>query len=147
MMRSIVRISAGVTTAFVALSAAGAQPANAPIVAVWPYIASGLTDITSLGGGPQELTIIDLANANKYRVVERSRLNELMAEQNLAKTGAVDPQTAVKVGKLWGVHYFISNSITILGTRVKVTARTTNVETGQVGNPQTVEDNTNDLFK
>jgi TolB-like protein len=146
MMRSIVRYGAGLT-AVLALSSAGAQaPANAPIVAVWPYIASGMTDITSLGGGLQELAIIDLANANKYRVVERSRLNELMAEQNLIKTAAVDPQTAVKVGKLWGVHYFIQNSITIIGNQVRVTGRTTNVETGQIGNPQSSTENANDIF-
>jgi TolB-like protein len=147
MMRSIVRFGAGLATGLVVLtSVGGAQANNTPIVAVWPYIASGMTDISSLGGGLQELTIIDLANTAKVRVVERGRLNELMAEQNLVKTAAVDPATAVKLGKLWGVHYFISNSITIIGNQARVTARTTNVETGQVGNPQSLTESSNDIF-
>jgi TolB-like protein len=151
MMRSIVRYGAGLATALVALSSAGAQPANAPIVAVWPFEASGIgMDVASMKGGLQELTIIDLANSSRVRVVERGRLNELMAEQNLARTGAVDAATAVKLGKLWGVHYFVTGSIVVTQvggrTQMKLTARTVNAETGQVGNPQTLTEGTDDIF-
>jgi curli biogenesis system outer membrane secretion channel CsgG len=49
--------------------------------------------------------------ANKFSVVERDKLNLVLKEQGLAQTGAVDPATAAKVGKILGVKYIILGGI------------------------------------
>src|SRR3954447_13852365 len=67
--------------------------------------------------GPAARNIIDTAFsenkllASKFSVVERDKLNLVLKEQGLAQTGAVDPATAAKVGKILGVKYIILGGI------------------------------------
>jgi curli biogenesis system outer membrane secretion channel CsgG len=49
--------------------------------------------------------------ASKFSVIERDKLNLVLKEQGLAQTGAVDPSTAAKVGKLLGVKYIVMGGI------------------------------------
>lgn len=46
-----------------------------------------------------------------FTILERDKLNLILKEQGLATTGAVDPATAAKVGKLLGVRYIILGGI------------------------------------
>jgi curli biogenesis system outer membrane secretion channel CsgG len=46
-----------------------------------------------------------------FSVVERDKLNLVMKEQGLAAGGAVDPQTAARVGKILGVKYIVTGGI------------------------------------
>jgi len=67
--------------------------------------------------GPAARNIIDTAFSEnkllsgKFSVVERDKLNLVLKEQGLAQTGAVDPATAAKVGKILGVKYIILGGI------------------------------------
>jgi curli biogenesis system outer membrane secretion channel CsgG len=67
--------------------------------------------------GPAARNIIDTAFSEnkelsrKFSVVERDKLNLVLKEQGLAQTGAVDPATAAKVGKILGVKYIIMGGI------------------------------------
>src|SRR4051795_11917030 len=67
--------------------------------------------------GPAARNIFDTAFsenkllANKFSVVERDKLDLVLKEQGLAQTGAVDPATAAKVGKILGVKYIILGGI------------------------------------
>lgn len=54
----------------------------------------------------QNKTLSDL-----FTVVERDKLALVMKEQGLATAGALDPQTAAKVGKLLGVRYIVTGAI------------------------------------
>jgi curli biogenesis system outer membrane secretion channel CsgG len=47
----------------------------------------------------------------KFSVVERDKLNLVLKEQGLSTTGAVDPATAAKVGKILGVRYIVMGGI------------------------------------
>ena len=47
----------------------------------------------------------------KFSVVEREKLALVMKEQGLAAAGALDPQTAAKVGRLLGVKYILTGGI------------------------------------
>src|SRR5262245_5108542 len=49
--------------------------------------------------------------SSTFTVVERDKLNLVMKEQGLGASGAVDPSTAAKVGKLLGVKYIIMGGI------------------------------------
>jgi curli biogenesis system outer membrane secretion channel CsgG len=53
----------------------------------------------------------DAALREKFTVVERQALELVMKEQGLSSAGAVDPQTAAKVGKILGVKYIITGGI------------------------------------
>ena len=51
------------------------------------------------------------ALSDKFSVVERDKLNLVLKEQGLATSGAVDPSSAAKVGKILGVRYIILGGI------------------------------------
>ena len=47
----------------------------------------------------------------KFSVIEREQLALVMKEQGLSSAGALDPQTAAKVGKILGVRYILTGGI------------------------------------
>jgi curli biogenesis system outer membrane secretion channel CsgG len=49
--------------------------------------------------------------SSRFVIVERDKLNLVMKEQGLASSGAVNPQTAAKVGALLGVKYIVVGGI------------------------------------
>jgi len=49
--------------------------------------------------------------SRRFTVIEREKLELVMKEQGIAAAGAVDPQTAAKVGQILGVKYIITGGI------------------------------------
>ena len=49
--------------------------------------------------------------SSSFSVIERDKLSLILKEQGLATSGAVDPATAAKVGKIIGVKYIIMGGI------------------------------------
>src|SRR3954470_15718500 len=88
-----------------------AAQSNAPVVAVLVFdngsFGKDKADYDGIGKGIADILITDLASNAKVRVVDRERIQNILAEQNLTKSGAVDGQTAVRLGKLMGACYSI----------------------------------------
>jgi curli biogenesis system outer membrane secretion channel CsgG len=63
----------------------------------------------------QDVFVTELVKSGKYRVIDREQLAALMQEKDLTLSGDVDPATAVNVGKLLGVQYFLTGAITEYG--------------------------------
>ena len=86
-------------------------------VAVWEFENHAATQWYSNQLGPAARNQIDTEFSenqllsSKFSVVERDKLNLVLKEQGLATTGAVDPTTAAKVGKLLGVQYVVMGAI------------------------------------
>jgi len=76
---------------------------------------SGNQDI---GQGISDLLGDELVNDGTYRVIERKRLDAILAEQNFAQSERADPsaKTLAAVGKMLGVKYMIVGSVTKFGT-------------------------------
>ncbi|MBD3241461.1 MAG: hypothetical protein GF331_12805 [Chitinivibrionales bacterium] len=73
-------------------------------------IAASLTDRINVG----------IAALGRFEVIERVRLNEILQEQALGQSGAIDEATAAQVGSITGVELVIVGSITSYSvTRVK----------------------------
>lgn len=49
--------------------------------------------------------------SRRFTVVERERLDMVMKEQGLASAGALDAQTAAKVGQILGLRYIVTGGI------------------------------------
>ena len=67
------------------------------------------------GGGAKgvsDIVVNQLVESGKYSVVERSRLDAILKEQNLATSGRIEPSTAAQVGRLLGVDAVVIGSIT-----------------------------------
>jgi curli biogenesis system outer membrane secretion channel CsgG len=53
----------------------------------------------------------ELATTEKFKVVERSKLEHVLNEQDLAASGRVAKGTAAKVGKLTGAQYLVMGTV------------------------------------
>ena len=63
----------------------------------------------------QDVFVTELVKSGKFRVMDREALAAIMREKNLALSGDVDPATAVQAGKLIGVKYLLTGSVTEYG--------------------------------
>jgi curli biogenesis system outer membrane secretion channel CsgG len=121
-----VRQFLGLATVFVAAvamsgSAHAAQGSKRPSVAVmdFDYGAvnnwwSGVWGNYDIGKGMADQVVDELVNDGSFRVIERKKLDTILAEQDFAQSDRADPSAAklAKVGKVLGVKYIISGSIT-----------------------------------
>jgi curli biogenesis system outer membrane secretion channel CsgG len=84
-----------------------------------------------IGKGIADMIVDELVNDGTYRVIERKRLDAILAEQNFSNSDRADPSAATlaRIGKALGVKYLIVGSITTLpkgapGLAVKTTNST-----------------------
>jgi len=110
---------------------------SAPVVTVLSFdnasFGPGGKDYDAIGKGIADMVITDLASGAKVRVVDRMRVQSILDEQKLTTSGAVDAQTAVRVGRLLGACYSIYGSFTRndkTGENL-LTIHATNNETGE----------------
>ena len=109
-MRSSVRAAAIALLSVMSASAAHAQSSR-PAVAVLNFdygtIEHWWSGSQDIGQGISDLLVDELVNDGTYRVIERKRLDAILAEQNFAQSERADPsaKTLAAVGKVLGVKY------------------------------------------
>ena len=71
-----------------------------------------------IGKGMADQVVDALVNDGSFRVIERKKLDTVLAEQDFAQSDRADPSAAklAKIGKVLGVKYIISGSITKFST-------------------------------
>lgn len=128
-----------------------AQSDPRPIVAILPFdnnsIGAGRENFDGIGKGIQETLIADMATNAKVRLVDRERVQRILDEQNLVRSGSVDPATAVRVGRILGAQYAIYGGFMSDGRgNMVLTAHSTDMETSALGNAVRVQRNTDDVL-
>lgn len=152
-------IRANRVLAFVALSlavvahSAGAQPRiidTRPTVAIFYFDNGSLVDnakFEPLRKGLAMMLGYELARNPGIRVVERDKLQELLAEQNLQHSDRVDPATAVRLGKLLGARHYIDGTFIIdASKKLRIDVRAVNTETGQWDYVETIRGKSDHLL-
>lgn len=116
-----------------ASGAARAPEAKPPTLAVLYFDYSGKDEeMGLLRKGLAQMLISDLSAAEGVRLVERERLEDVLAELKLGQKAMFDPKTAAKVGKLLGAQHMVLGSYFALGGVLRADARIVEVETGRV---------------
>ena len=69
----------------------------------------------SVGHGMSDMLTTALVKSGKYIVLERSEIDRLLAEQDLATSGIVTPESAAKIGKMLGVEIAVIGAVTEFG--------------------------------
>lgn len=69
----------------------------------------------SVGEGMADMLITELVKSGDYIVIERTELDQLLQEQNLARAGIVTPESAAQAGKVLGVELAVIGSVTEFG--------------------------------
>jgi TolB-like protein len=126
--------------AVASVGAAGAARAEAPSGTRRPTLAVLYFDyaghdaaLDPLRKGLAQMLISDLTTGDgAVEVVERDRLEAVLAEQKLSSSGKVDPRTAVRIGKLLGARYLVLGSYFDLLQSLRIDARLVDVETGAI---------------
>lgn len=65
-----------------------------------------------LGAAAADELVTQLLNDGNFTVIERAQLESILAEQKLGASGAVDAGTAAKIGRVLGVQFILTGSIT-----------------------------------
>lgn len=115
----------------------GQDPQSLPGVAVWPFSNGGSFgsdpwDYEALGIGLQQMLITELSLNSGLRLVERSRIREIIEELDLGRSGYVDPNTTAEVGRLVQARYMIVGGFVDANGTMRLDARIDDVETGEV---------------
>src|SRR5438552_722702 len=148
-MRRFARVA--MALAAVALFAPAIVHAQAkPVIAVVYFdnnsFGKDRTDFEGLGKGVADMLITDMASNPSVKLVERDRIQAILTEQNLVKSGAIDAQTAIRIGKLVNAQYMVTGAFMATPSgRLILTARIINNETGAIMNPVRME-STNDVL-
>ena len=85
-----------------------------------------------LGKALAGMLVTDFSGVAGLQLVERERLQELMAEIELKKTGFLDSSTAQKLGRGVGASYLVTGSYSVVAKAFLMDARIVRVETGKV---------------
>ncbi len=83
---------------------------NKPVVTVSRFTNSTGKPL-EVGIGLADKLNLALDRTQRFTIVERLRLEDVMTEQHLELSGLVDPSTAKEVGKLLGVDYLVVGNL------------------------------------
>jgi curli biogenesis system outer membrane secretion channel CsgG len=79
------------------------------------YVSQIFGSDQDIGKGISDMLVDKLLKDGRYRLVERSALDKILAEQNFSNSDRADSNTAAKIGKVLGVDAIIIGSITQFG--------------------------------
>ena len=109
-----------------------AIPDNTIAVAAFRNVGAN-ESLDPLRKGLAEMMITDLSKVKGLEVVERLRMQEMMKEIGLGMTGAVDPETAPRLGKLVGASKVVSGAFADLAEeQLRLDINVAAIKTGEV---------------
>jgi TolB-like protein len=122
-------------------------PPDANTIAVMPFSYSGTNrEIQPLTRGLAQLVVTDLAKSRQIRVLERERMQAILSEMRLADSGAADPRTALRSGRLLRAARVVQGTIAEVGSNLRVDAAVVDVATSGVAGSAGASDALNRLF-
>jgi curli biogenesis system outer membrane secretion channel CsgG len=65
-----------------------------------------------IGEGLSEMLTTELFNTNRYIVLERQQLEDILKEQDLGASGRVKPETAAPIGQVEGAELLVYGAVT-----------------------------------
>jgi len=132
---------AGAVLALAGMASAAEPSKNVPmnrdlVKARIPVVA--VATLESKGVGVNEAGVIadDLASklqqSGKFRVMERSQMQQILKEQNFQQSGSCDQgQCAVEMAKLLGIDRIVIGSVGLVGSTYALNLRLVDVATGE----------------
>jgi TolB-like protein len=103
-------------------------------------------DYDRLEVGVQQILMTELELGSDLRIVERSFLRELLAEQDLSPD-RVDAQTAAEIGRVVGAKYMILGGFVDVRGNFRLDARIVDTETTEILTARRVEGESDELLE
>ncbi|MFL5351580.1 CsgG/HfaB family protein [Archangium sp.] len=109
------------------------KDADKPTVAVLYFDYDGINaEMALLKKGLAQMLISDLSAHDSVRLVERSRLQQVMDELRLSQSNKFTPDSASRIGKLLGARYLVMGGYFDVMNTLRVDARIVETETGRI---------------
>ncbi|MBF0430181.1 MAG: hypothetical protein HQK83_02795 [Fibrobacteria bacterium] len=99
-------------------------------IAVLELAGNGVS-VSNLGGFSNRLRT-EMFNTDKFTVVERSLMNEILKEQKFQQSGCTTQECVIEVGQMLSVGYIVTGNVDKVGNLYSVAIRMVNVETGKI---------------
>lgn len=131
----IAGIAVGLSAALAPVSAAAFQdaPEDRRVVAVLRFDNNtGDPRFDHLGRALSSMTISDLSVIDRIQLVERERLEELLAELDLQQSAYADPSSAQSVGMIMGAEYVVAGAFVTVDPEMRLDTRIDRVETAEI---------------
>jgi TolB-like protein len=126
-------VTAAVVVSLALVTAGVAHADKKPTVAILYFDYSGKDDdLAVLRKGLAQMMISDLSALDAIQLVERDRLEDILAELKLGDAHKIDAATAARAGKLLGARYMVLGGYFDLKTKLRIDARVVEVESGKV---------------
>ena len=124
------------------------QPASPSVIAVMPLRFSGPdSSLRPLERGFADLLTTDLARSSQLTLVERSRMQALLDEIHLQKSGATDAASNVRAGKLVRAGRVVQGSLNQVGAfDLRADAAVVDVSTSQIRGTANASDQLEAVF-
>ena len=87
---------------------------------------AGLVDLLN------EMAMVEFGRIDTLTLVERNKLDEILAEQELALSDLMDTENAIEIGKFLAADYIVTGSVIEMASTVVVFGRVINVATAEV---------------
>lgn len=106
-------------------------PASRPSIAVMSLVGQGVDSMSAMI--VTDALSDELLKTGKFRVMERSQMENVLKEQGFQASGACDgTECAMEVGKLLSVDNVVVGCLGKLGESYSLTVRTVDITTGEV---------------
>lgn len=102
------------------------------VIAIFPLNCDSKLEKQRIGFAVSEIMSHRFVASKVFTVVERGELSKLLTEQKLQASGAVESETAVKLGKILGAGVILVGNVQKVGGKYQVNARLVNAETSAV---------------
>jgi TolB-like protein len=108
-----------------------------PGIAVLPFNNGGsfgqeAEDYAALEVGMQQMLTTEFAMNSQLRVVDRSRIQTLMQEQDLGSSERVDANTAARIGELVGAKFMVMGGFVDTYGTMRLDIQIVNTETSEI---------------
>lgn len=134
-----------------AMQSARAQETRKPTVAVLEFDNAAMVkrdEYSAMTVGIQVMLTSALATNPGIQLVERQKIQEILAEQNLTQAGRIDPATAAKVGKILGARYVLLGAMVVdPSNEMRLETRAVNSETSVIEYTEGVRGKGDKIFK
>ena len=94
------------------------KPTSGAEVKLGPYLADRVTAVLVQGGSVE--------------VIERAKMDVILAEQSFGVSDLVDANSAQELGRLLGIQAFVVGSYTVMDKNIEISARLVDVGTGKM---------------
>ncbi|MDA0281826.1 MAG: hypothetical protein O3B13_22415 [Planctomycetota bacterium] len=100
-------------------------------VAMFPFSERG-RDAAELGNKVTDLLFANLVTNPDMYLVEREEIDKLFTEQELNRSGLINPDQATQIGYLTGAKILVTGSVLVVGDKMYLVAKIIGTETSRV---------------